>query len=91
MSQAIADPQLTDTAPVDTGPQAVLELTQTGLTYRDVAKLLHISPSTVARKVSQARNEVQEQRRSLLHNAVLTYLVVLATVATAALSAIAWG
>jgi DNA-binding NarL/FixJ family response regulator len=85
------EPQRSETGFKDTGPQQVLDLTRQGMSYRDVAELLHMSPATVARRVQQAREANRDRTRAVLMNVLVTYLTVLATIATAALAGIAWG
>jgi DNA-binding NarL/FixJ family response regulator len=76
---------------LDTGPLAVLELAEQGLPQRTIADRLHISQATVYRRIREAVETRQAQRRAILINAMLAYLTLLATVATIALAALAWG
>lgn len=79
-------PQDRETAPLDTGPQAVLRLTrQEKMTYRDVAEILNISPATVARRVSQAKAELREHRAEAMARVVRLVCTLCAVLATAAL------
>lgn len=84
-------PQDRETTVLDTGPQAVLKLTQhPDLTYRDVAELLNISPATVARRVKDAKAELRENRQEALTAVVKIILTLCALICTAALISMAW-
>lgn len=75
---------------LDTGPQAVLELAEQGLAQRTIADRLHISQATVYRRIRQAVEARQDRRKAILIGVMLAYLTLLATIATAALAALAW-
>lgn len=80
-----------ETGAIDTGPQAVLELAeQENLSYRDIARRLHISPATVTRRVREGMEARQTQRKQVFTAAILLWLSVLATIMTAAVCCIAW-
>lgn len=76
---------------IDTGPQAVLELAEQKIPQRDIARMLHISQPTVSRRIREALEARQSQRRQILTAALITWLAVLATILTAAIACLAWG
>jgi DNA-binding NarL/FixJ family response regulator len=75
---------------IDTGPQAVLQLAEEGLTTREIASRLHMHQSTVVRRIKEASQQRIQQRQALIHTAVLALCVLCAIVSTAALATIAW-
>lgn len=85
------EPAPAESGILDTGPQAVLELAEQGLTQREIGRRLHISQSAVYRRLKQAIQARRDQRHAILLSAMLAYLTLLATVATAALAVLAWG
>lgn len=75
---------------LDTGPQAVLELAEQGLAQRTIAQRLHISQATVTRRIKEAVEIRQAQRRAYAIAAMCTVLTLCMVIMTIAVSCIAW-
>ena len=88
--EARTEPIPADSGAIDTGPQAILELSEQGLTQRRIADRLLISQATVWRRLREAIEARKERRRAILVNIMLAWLTLLATVATAAWATMAW-
>lgn len=81
-----------ETGAIDTGPQRVLALAeQENLSYRDIARRLHISPATVTRRVREGIEARQNQRKQIFTAVIMLWLTILATIITGAVCWIAWG
>lgn len=80
----------TESGVLDTGPQAVLELAEQGLPQRTIAQRLHISQATVTRRIREAIEARQAQRRAYAVAVMCTVLTLCAVVLTIAVSCLAW-
>lgn len=84
------EPGPAESGVLDTGPQAVLELAEQGLPQRTIAQRLHISQATVTRRIREALEAKQAQRRAYAVAAMCTVLTLCAIVMTIAVSCLAW-
>jgi DNA-binding NarL/FixJ family response regulator len=89
-ADARTEPIHVESGALDTGPQAVLELAEQGLPQRTIAQRLHISQATVTRRIREAVEARQAQRRAYAVAAMCTVLTLCAVVMTIAVSCLAW-
>lgn len=75
---------------LDTGPQAVLELAEQGLPQRTIAERLHISQTTVTRRIREAVEIRQARHRAYAMAVMFTMLTLCAVVTTIAVACLAW-
>ena len=87
---ARTEPIPAESGALDTGPQAVLELAEQGLPQRTIAQRLHISQATVTRRIKEAIEARQAQRRAYALAAMCTVLTLCAVVTTIAVACLAW-
>jgi DNA-binding NarL/FixJ family response regulator len=90
ISDAQTEPIPAESGALDTGPQAVLELAEQGLPQRTIAHRLHISQATVTRRIREAIEARQAQRRAYAITVMCTVLTLCAVVTTIAVSCLAW-
>jgi predicted transcriptional regulator len=76
---------------LDTGPRAVLHLSEQGLPQRTIADLLHISQATVTRRLKEAIETRQAQRVRYVMLLLYSVLTMCAVIVAAAVASLAWG